>query len=125
MSLRDYIADRRVALKAQIQQLRAELRELDIAEAALSSETGEAEPSQSAPTIKGMVTVVLKTGPADAHEIVGEIKKNFGVEVARSSLSPQLSRLKAEGVVQLDGTKWSLVPKRPTPTIFDDVDVLA
>ena len=116
MSLRDYIAERRTALKAQMQALRAELRELDIAESALAGGAEQPLSGGSAqPTIKEMIVAALRKGPSDAHEIIAEIKKLFGNDVPRSSLSPQLSRLKSERVVDIVDNKWTLVMKNPEP----------
>ena len=64
------------------------------------------------PTIKEMARIVLaKTHISlSAEFILREINNQFGVEVARTSLSPQLSRLKSDGIVELDEDTghWSL-----------------
>ena len=59
-----------------------------------------------------MVQQVLRSRPkgGTAEDIIDWIRKEFGIEVARPSLSPQLSRLKSEGILWLNSeTKiWSL-----------------
>lgn len=50
---------------------------------------------------------------ATAQELLELYHKSWGrTDISRSSLSPQLSRLKAEGVVDLDGYRWFLVPEK-------------
>ena len=49
---------------------------------------------------------------ATAIELVEFFHNAWGrTDIVRSSLSPQLSRLKAAGAIKLDGMVWSLVPR--------------
>jgi hypothetical protein len=69
-------------------------------------------------TIKAMILKVLETSaaPKTSDEIIELIKDAFGVEVARTSLSPQLSRLRhQDGELDYDDTtsQWSLSEKSP------------
>jgi hypothetical protein len=51
-----------------------------------------------------------------ASEIVEEMKSRFGMTYPRSSLSPQLSRLKHDGLLQQSGSRWLLSKVSPPPT---------
>ena len=63
-------------------------------------------------TIKKMVVSVLRdrSGRGTAEQIIEWIRDDFGSKVARTSLSPQLSRLKSEGQLDLDQSTntWGL-----------------
>ncbi|MHA7884943.1 hypothetical protein [Nitratireductor rhodophyticola] len=113
-TLRDFIDRRRAEIKAQISSLKSELKELSTAESALKSgaplNENQSKSSSSKNTIKEMVAHVLDDVPggAEATEIVELIGNRFGEEVPRSSLSPQLSRMKEDGVLVLDGRTWRL-----------------
>ena len=118
-SLRDFIATRREDVKRQIADLKAELRELNLAEAAIKTGVPVVAPAMSTggtgkPTIKEMVVAVLGARPdgAEATEIISLVSSRFGDEIPRSSLSPQLSRLKEEGTLVLDGRTWKLSNER-------------
>jgi hypothetical protein len=62
-------------------------------------------------TIKEAVVSVLSTSlfGMTALEILDEINKRHGMDYPRTSLSPQLSRLKNEGIINKDGKVWCLV----------------
>lgn len=114
-SFRDLIAARREEVKRQITELKAELREITLAEAAIKSgvldgASTQGQGSRGKHTIKDMVVSVLSSRleGAEASDIVNFIANEFGEEVPRSSLSPQLSRLKEEGALILDGRIWKL-----------------
>ncbi|HEX6866850.1 MAG TPA: hypothetical protein VF122_06435 [Caulobacteraceae bacterium] len=68
-------------------------------------------------TLKEMVLLILgeRHGGAEALSILDEINDRWNVGLQRTSLSPQLSRLKDEGKVKLTGKVWSLVEKNETP----------
>lgn len=112
--LRNYIETRREEILRQIDELKAELQEIKLAETAIKLGVVNSAPtkpySDNRSTIKQMVAEVLQGRPngADAADIVTLIKQEFGEDVARSSLSPQLSRLKEEGKVILEGRIWRL-----------------
>lgn len=79
-------------------------------------------------TIKEAVVNVLEDAPSgfSALDILREINTRFGWDYARESLSPQLSRLKQEGHINLTGRTWHLpeqsVPENeePDPTLFTE-----
>lgn len=109
-TLRDFIAKREGEIKDQLKALKAELRELQVAKGALEGQAPPPPVASGGPTIKEMAKFVLSTGGAaegmTSHEILAAIKAEFDREIDRTSLSPQLSRLKADGEVALAGEKW-------------------
>src|SRR5690606_35067860 len=116
-------------IREQIAALRKEYKEIQAAEAAVSNVIGTAVNSRKSasgePTIKDMVVAVLQErgSGADALEIIDLIKEMYGKEIPRPSMSPQLSRLKTDGVLKLDGKTWDLVEKNEGPAgPSDDVD---
>jgi hypothetical protein len=111
-TLRDFLNAREAEIKDQLKRLRLEMAEIRVARQALD---GVSEPAASAvgasgasPTIKDMVRSVLKEVPLGltSAEILLAIKRVFDKELERTSLSPQLSRLKHDGAVVLDGETW-------------------
>lgn len=78
----------------------------------------EAVAQSAEPTIKDAVLEVLKHKPEGmtALEILDEINKRyFAGKYARTSLSPQLSRLKNDDKkVTLRGNRWHLIPEQPS-----------
>lgn len=67
----------------------------------------------SASTIKEAVVSVLgdSSRAMTALEILETINRRMGLEYPRSSLSPQLSRLKSEGTLTLDENHWDLADR--------------
>lgn len=61
-------------------------------------------------TIQTMIVDVLRDFPGglEALEIVRHIRERYGRDVPRTSLSPQLSRLKTDGVIDLENKTWRL-----------------
>jgi hypothetical protein len=79
----------------------------------------EAEARTSKPSIMESVMEVLKDHEVDgmtALEILAEINaRYFGGKLLRSSLSPQLSRLKdRHKKIELRGNRWFPLPSEPT-----------
>lgn len=131
-TLREFIASRKSEIHKKLSELRHELSELDAAEEAIASDTpSQREPSistsHSRTTIKDMIVEVLQRVPngLESNEIIDKIRGQFDAEVPRTSMSPQLSRLKAEGVLAVDGKRWLLWENRYTnagdPPPHDDV----
>jgi hypothetical protein len=106
-TLRDFIAQRETEIRDQQKALKAELRELQIAKAALDGQV-DAPANGATPTIKEMAREVLSGMPngLNSSGILDGIKKTFGREIERTSLSPQLSRLKDDGDLVLNGELW-------------------
>lgn len=62
-------------------------------------------------TLKELVIKALTeqiSGGATANQLLDLFERRWGKKVARTSLSPQLSRLKAEGKIALRGKVWYL-----------------
>lgn len=129
-TLRDFIAQREAEIRDQQKALKAELRDLQIAKAALEAQSA---PDQSKAqggtlTIKEMAKEVLSRQPNGLNSagILDGIKKMFGRDIERTSLSPQLSRLKEDGELALDGEVWFTTDHHASRVpSFDDEDPFA
>ena len=128
-TLRDFIASRKSAIKSEIRDLRKELNDLKLAEAALSGQKLDAGQDESPPslTIKDMIRAVLRNanGPLMSPNILQEIQSDFGRAIERTSLSPQLSRMKDDGEVYMTELGWLLTvtsPASPTEIQSDEPD---
>lgn len=121
MALSDYLADRRRAIEAEMKALKAELAEIRIAEEALLGVPTRRPIGVIASTavtvregsIKDWVLKALALGPngMETDDIIATAKTIGGPDIPRSSITPQLSRLKAAGLIELDGRAWRL-PER-------------
>jgi hypothetical protein len=127
--LKEFLSNRRNEIESQIEDLRIELQEIEASCAAIRnvSKIGD-QPSPSLPkrtrlTLKKMVIGVLEgnSSGADAQLIISLIKEKYGKEIARESLSPQISRLGQDGILRRDGSMWSLVQKN-VPIIYGQED---
>lgn len=97
---------------------KAEIEEIKRIRAAIKAASGEPERKvrkrsrsvADGPTFKDMIKAVLseKGSGAEALEIIDLIKARYGKEIKRTSISPQLSRLKASGDLILDDKIWML-----------------
>ena len=105
--LRQFLTQREAEIIEQVKVLERELREIRAARAALLAESGEVAPKHS-PTIKDMVRQILISRPEGyrAKELLQEIQKRFGVTIERTSLSPQLSRLRESEEITLENGRW-------------------
>lgn len=101
------------ALTKRIGALENELHEIEALIATLDSIQ-----ANTTPTIMQAVLEVLQDRPdgLTALEILDEINSRyFGGSIVRTSLSPQLSRLKdRDKKIELVGNKWFLLPQEPT-----------
>lgn len=89
---------------------------------------GEPQPLAAAPspyaklTMKQLVRKALDehfTNGATANELLDFFRNAWGRnDIIRTSLSPQLSRLKREGVVTLRGMKWHLTAASTAPELI-------
>lgn len=112
----EFIAERTKVIQSEIKALRDELAALKSLKAALSGskspESGASKTRRvSGHTFQEMIVDVLNDlvdGAADANYIIDLIDKKFKKKIQRSSISPQLSRLKAKGVLDLNDNVWSL-----------------
>jgi hypothetical protein len=124
-TLRDFITQRRAEISQTLAALRAEMKELRAAEAALDHMNGVATDGSDTAgsgklTIQEMALAVLSDSNEglDSNQILEKIKTQFGVDLKRGSLSPQLSRLKDGNKILLDGRVWRLF-KETQESVFD------
>jgi len=129
MTIRDILAARRTELESQVKGLMIELAQIDAAEKAIESvqsgfeaqadfravsqPTGNVDRSASKPrggTIKDWICKALAANPSglETESVILAVKQLDGPEVLRSSMSPQLSRLKSDGVINQVGRLWVL-----------------
>jgi hypothetical protein len=124
-TLRDFLASREAEIREQIKLLRAELAELKKAKSAIeqpdgaSDEAADAEVRDSGRiTIKEMVRTIFARPEAAQGMVAGEIleavERTFNTKLERTSLSPQLSRLRESGDVVLQDGRW--FPSEPRLT---------
>lgn len=120
MALLDYLAARRSEIEAQLKTLRAELAEIRIAENALTGASpatitlsGGVGKSVRAGSIKDWVLKALAhaSDGLDTDAIRIKVNEIGGPDVSRNSMTPQLSRLKAGGLIDLEGRLWRLAPQ--------------
>jgi sugar-specific transcriptional regulator TrmB len=102
---------REAELKEQQRAIRVELKEIQVARAALACDAATGTMIAKAPalpTIKEMAKAVLTSAEngMTSGEILAAIKDAYGRDIDRTSLSPQLSRLKADDEVFLNGERW-------------------
>lgn len=132
-TLKEFIANRRRELDETEGPLREKLREIakerdQLHRAALAAGfeivpvTGSQGPRifrspRRLPekTIKEAVVEILgeRKGGMKALDILAEINKRFASSYPRTSLSPQLSRLKGENVIVLENNAWRLASDKP------------
>ena len=99
------------AKQRQLDTFRKELADIDRAASAIGMVNGLRQPTpseKSKPTIKEAALSVLRRNPAGlaALDILRQINEQFQMSIVRSSLSPQLSRLKADKLIRQDGIVW-------------------
>ena len=115
-TLRDFLAQREEEIKGQLKKLREELVEIKKAKSALSAgpsiggESGSDSESTRKTTIKDMIREVMAAPDAAqgvaAGSILDKIEAYFNTSIERTSLSPQLSRLRDQGELVLIDGKW-------------------
>jgi hypothetical protein len=121
-SFEAYIAERRKKLLNQRKRIDDQLRELDITERHWRASAGKAsrggvtldssEDETTEPTIKDRVVSLLERSEdgLTALEILEALQMQGMTSLTRTSLSPQLSRLKKDEIVHHDETsgRWSV-----------------
>jgi len=132
MDLLNSIAIERLEVVVEISELQEKLdalyerlSRLDKAEAALNGKSltafKGAKPKPPTPqtnlTIKQMVLIILKENPEGltALDILSTINAHFNQSFARTSLSPQLSRLKGLNKIHKVNKHWVLSELKETP----------
>jgi hypothetical protein len=132
--LKSALAARLAEVNETIARLEADALKLRRAIDALGSES-HLEPTQGKPsppanrqrlpknnlTIKQMVVDVLqnRSGYGHSNDILGWINEDYDINLIRTSLSPQLSRLRKAGVLEYDQTNrtWRLGDNASSPII--------
>ncbi|MES1180005.1 MAG: hypothetical protein ABUL43_02295 [Hyphomicrobium sp.] len=138
MSLRNYLSQRlhdllneRAGFLAKVSEIDVDLAEVRRALAALDAPNmpgllriaagisdAEGEP-YSEWTLKQLAVRALQDHfpyGATANQLLAVFRIAYGREIARESLSPQLSRLKDDNIIKLDGKLWKLTDlERETP----------
>lgn len=125
-----YLSDERKSLEAKIAELKDSIDKIDATVSMLRhgsptvqslvkpsskgprAKSGSVKPSK---TIKQMVTLILEDHPSglEALEIIEKIKVRFNEDIMRTSLSPQLSRLKRDKKLRRDNFIWTLITEKP------------
>lgn len=121
-SLSEFLDRREAEIKGLRAQLLTELKQIKSAKAAIqkdvTSSPTDNDQTESKVTIKQMILDVLRKAgkPKTSEEIIALIAGQFGTEIARTSLSPQLSRLRHQDrqiEYDEDNSTWRL-PDMPT-----------
>lgn len=111
-TLNEFISRRKAEIIAEIARLRGELRQITAAESADHSgkRVSALAAAHGGETIKEQVVKILTDHPKGmtAKEIQAQLKVRFDRDVKRESLSPQLSRLGADGTIAREGKTWVL-----------------
>ncbi len=125
---------RRAEIQSQIKALKEELREIDVAYAALPQE-GQSRPTRERgsagtgkKTLKEMAIEAIRANPdgLEAVDVIRWINEKYGLTVARESMSPQLSRLGQDGTLMREGLVWKTGPRLafgdgpPSPTFVPE-----
>jgi hypothetical protein len=88
----------------------------------VNANTGESV-SYNEPIFKDKIRTILSeqypTG-ANSRQILEVINKNWTRQVKRSSLSPQLSRLKDDGIIELKDNVWKLIAQTEKKTASEE-----
>jgi len=107
-ALRQFLSRREAEILEQMKLLDQELAEIRATWATLQGGAGAPPRRTSQITIKEMVRSILRSRPdgLTAGEILHEIHERFGVAIERTSLSPQLSRLRDSGDVTPENGRW-------------------
>ncbi len=119
--IQQILADRLRQIDAEIARLKSEkdktkqalaIFKVDLAGHVHSVAAAKELVAAGEPTFKDKVRHALKTQypqGATARELLQYINNNWTRQVKRASLSPQLSRLRHEGIITVENTIWKLV----------------
>ncbi len=126
-SMEDILTARLKEIEGQLKFLRAEKTKT---KQALDVFKGDGENnSQSRSTFAGepifkekIKTALTKEFPngATANDILKYVNEKWERQIVRSSLSPQLSRLKKEGIITLEDDIWKLAKNNSAPEVGAD-----
>lgn len=103
-------------LKAQLREIRDLKKAIKAVGADDNAPLSSRSNARTHLTLKDMILSVLgeRKNGAEALEIIELIREKYLRDVARTSLSPQLSRLKADKALFLSDKVWYLYENRPT-----------
>lgn len=109
-AIRTFIAKREKDIREQMRTLRQELDELRAVRRSLElgANTPAEVQSSHGHTIKDMVKSILSKAQRglSAQDLLVAIEAEFSAKIERTSLSPQLSRLRKDGDVRLEDGLW-------------------
>lgn len=97
-SLQDFAVERRIIIRNEIKELLKEYKTLKKFVPGYLKTKGKHR-KRGIITIKEMCLSILSDGPLSAADLMIEIRNRYELDVPRTSLSPQLSRLKQDGRV--------------------------
>lgn len=130
-SIRKLLAKRKSEILNNIKLLRRELSEIRAMEQALTIQSDDPKNSRNPElrsnqslTFQDMIMLILKSTPegATANELLEMIDGRFNKKIMRSSISPQLSRLKQKGKITLKDGVWVIISDSPeTPDLFEEL----
>lgn len=102
------------AVEAEIADLRNAAKAVGIVTGLQFRPLGVTRKTATTPTIKEAALQVLSDYPDGllALDLLAKMNDRFGLKLIRTSLSPQLTRLKREGKITNHGSTW-LVPPGP------------
>lgn len=111
------IKNRKSEIINKINELRSELRKIRALENSLRNNNLDlfSNSVQSEKhTFKDMIIGVLKLMPdgGTANQILESIQNKYGINIMRSSISPQLSRLKQDGFLDVEKKVWKMTEKK-------------
>jgi hypothetical protein len=131
VSLREFLFEREQELMAKIAALHVELEEVRAVRVAIENSYTHLKKNKNFGTsatrrltIKQMAVRALENrdGQGTAEEIRAWIEEDFGVRVGRTSLSPQLSRLRADAeLIYTSSTKCWGLPANSQPETKPEV----
>lgn len=116
-TLRDFIAAREDEIKKHMAALRVDLGELRAAKSAIISADGGPDHSAAGgeatrKTHRDLIVEVLKSevDGATSDKIIDMVRKRFSVDIRQASMSSQLSRANADGILTLEASTkiWRL-----------------
>ncbi len=113
--VREILLDRRKEIEAEIAPLRAELKEIDAALAAISGGVSSSSTKGlRAGSIGAQALAVLGEHPNGlrTREIVRQMRRQFGREIAKRNMSWHLSHLKRDGHLIQTDERWRIAPSK-------------
>lgn len=127
LTTEQFLSERLSVIDAQMKALREEKAKLkqaiDLFKDDKTQKSGHRQTINGEPIFKEKIKTTLTEkypNGATANDILAYVNERWEREIIRSSLSPQLSRLKKEGVITLDNDVWKLAKNESTPIVGAD-----